>query len=66
MAAALRKVVFDGPAIPWHELGDVAQFIETATTADELYRVDAITLRFSADEGFMQRLEVHHYGAVPA
>lgn len=61
MAQRLRKVRWRGPALPWHQLMDVCQVIESSTTISELYTVVGLMIEQDPHR-FEMELEGVHFG----
>ena len=51
-------------AIPWLQVGDCVQIIESSSTISEIYRITNIDYDFDS-EGFIMTFKAYHYGYTP-
>jgi hypothetical protein len=61
MRAKARICQHEAIAVPWLQLGDCIQIIETTTGISEIYRIIGMTLN-QRPEGFTMSLTTYHYG----
>jgi len=62
MRSRVREVSFAAVAVPWLQIGDVIQVIESSTTISELYRVtDLSTTQDSG--GYTMQITCYHHSA---
>jgi len=55
---------FAAIAVPWLQVGDCFQVIESSTTISEIYRIVTLDLEFSP-QGFIMYIQAYHYGYAP-
>jgi hypothetical protein len=51
-------------AVPWLQVGDCVQIIESSSTISEIYRITSMDLDFDPD-GFIMTFKAYHYGYAP-
>jgi hypothetical protein len=64
MLAHGTAAVFAAVAVPWLQVGDCVQIIESSTTISEIYRITEISLDFDSD-GAVMTFSAYHYGYAP-
>jgi hypothetical protein len=64
MLAHGTAAVFAAVAVPWLQVGDCVQIIESSTTISEIYRITEISLDFGSD-GAVMTFSAYHYGYAP-
>jgi hypothetical protein len=62
MRSRVRTVTFGAVAVPWLQVGDVIQVIESSSTISELYRVTSISSNMD-DGGYTMTIVCYHHGA---
>lgn len=64
MLAHCTESEFAAVAVPWLQVGDCVQIIESSSTISEIYRITSIDYDFSPD-GFIMTFKSYHYGYAP-
>lgn len=64
MIRRVREIVFAAVAVPWLEVGDVVQVIESSSTASETYRITGMELQLDQG-GFIMTCTAYFYGYAP-
>ncbi len=64
MVRKVRQVLFAAVAMPWIQIGDCVQVVETASTISEIYRLTDLEFELSND-GFIMTGTAYHYGYAP-
>lgn len=64
MKSRARICRFKAVAIPWLQVGDCVQIIESSSNVSEIYRITDMAIKQAAD-GFTMELTTYHYGYAP-
>jgi len=68
MSKKYREIVFAAVAIPWLEVGDCIQVIESMSTISEVYRILELEFRYENNNGRLTAImtgRAYHYGYAP-
>lgn len=64
MKRCFRELSFGAVAVPWLQVGDCVQVIESSSTVSEVYRITSLDFDFGED-GFTMQATAYHYGYTP-
>ncbi len=64
MASHYIEAEWAAVAVPWLQVGDCVQIIESSSTISEIYRITSMELDFD-NEGFIMTFRSYHYGYAP-
>jgi len=62
MRSRVRTVRFAAVAVPWLQVGDLIQVVESSTTISELYRVTDLSTNMDSD-GYTMQITCYHHSA---
>lgn len=62
MRSRVREVTFAAIAVPWLQVGDLIQVVESSTTISEIYRVTDLSTMMD-NNGYMMQVTCYHHSA---